>query len=207
MKSKNKLIIAAGFLLLLATVCMGCRSNNLHNKIPDNKDMSGVESGITAEPLPEGVRLKHFYISRQGMEREPYYIMKTADNGIFMKITDICPYDERILGNEAYTLQGGGKYFAFADTVKECENAELIQLSDDASVRLLENAIEQTGALKWNGYNKNVSRPGVSDSGTRYEMYFELSDGTAVSMDSYNICPAGFAKLLAAVRDIFGKAE
>ena len=209
MKHKRYSLVILSFLLLLTAVCIGCAGctgNNSSDKTGDDKNMSMIESEITAVPLPEGTQLKHFYMTRQGMAMEPYYILKTTDDGIFMKITNIRPYDERMLGDDAYTVQGSEKYLAFADTVKECENAELIQLKDDAFVRLLENAIEETGALQWDGYCKNVSKPGVSDSGDRYEMYFELSDGTTVTMDSYNICPAGFTKLLAMVSEVFNKA-
>ena len=209
MKIKIKPINIISFFLLSAAVCTGCagcKSSGFSDKTWDDKKMSIIESEIIAEPFPEGVRLKNFYITHQGMEMEPYYLLKTADAGFFMKTTDIRPYDERILGSGSYAALDSAKYFAFADTVKECERADLIQTKDDKALCALEKAIAGTGALNWNGYFKNISGTGVSDSGDRYEMYIELSNGITVSMDSYNICPAGFMKLLKEVSDIFGAA-
>ena len=74
---------------------------------------------------------------------------------------------------------------------------------DDNPVRLLEEAIEETGALRWDGYDKRVTKKGASDTGDRYELYLELSDGSSVTMQGYNTCPAGFEELLRCVEEIF----
>ncbi|MBR5381702.1 MAG: hypothetical protein IK136_03680 [Oscillospiraceae bacterium] len=147
--------------------------------------------------LPEGAELTGFFIRHMGMAMEPCYILRADGSGTYMKISNLAPDDWRMLEDEDEDeLPENARYLGFADTVKECELAFLKKLDDDGAVRELEALIEQTGALGWDGFTKHVSTPpGVLDAGDSYEMYIELSDGTTVTVDSYNVSPAGFGDL------------
>lgn len=143
---------------------------------------------ITPISFPEGVELSGFYMTHQGMAAGPYYVMKKTDTGIHMKISDRVPGDD---------------YFGFVDTVTEDEYASHVILETEAPVRELEAAIEEAGALAWDGYRKNVAMKDVMDSGDLYVLYLELTDGTTVSMSGYNACPSGFQELWMSCQNIF----
>jgi len=149
----------------------------------------------SSAPFPEGTTLTGFFIHHMGMAMEPYYILRVNETGTYMKITSMAPYDWRMLGDED-ALTESERYFAFVDTVKDDEPAFLKKLDDDQPVRELEKLIEQTGALSWDGFTKRVpTPPGLLDGGESYELYLTLSDGTTVTVDSYNACPDGFGEL------------
>lgn len=139
-------------------------------------------------PIPEGVELTGFYLHHEGMVMEPYYILKSAKSGTFMKITN------QISGED---------YFQFADTILEEETACLRLLTDNTAVKTLEEIISEAGAVGWNGFDEAVKKKNVSDSGDRYWLYMELSDGATVSVYGYNTCPEGFEDLLKKTEELF----
>ena len=186
---KRKKIYLAVILMGVFSMLFGCAKNEADT--------------ITPVSLPKDMVLTGFQIHHEGMEFEPYYILHATDAGTYMKITNINPHDDRMLeGKEIGSLSFDEFYFGYADTIKACENAENVLLADDAPVRRLEEAIEQSGALAWDGYDETRKKKGA-DSGDRYALYLELSDGTTVAMTGYNICPAGFEQLLSQAREIF----
>lgn len=157
-------------------------------------------------PFPEGSKLTGFYMTHQGMAAAPYYILKTTDMGTYMKISDSSPEDCQMdSGTDVSELGANWQYFGFADTVLDCENASLVLLENKTPVRELEDAIVQSGALGWDGYEEHRPMKGVPDSGDTYTLFLELSDGTTVKMHGYNACPDGFDELLGQVMYIFYK--
>ena len=165
----------------------------------------GNISQAPAEPqpiaFPEGTELTGFYMTHQGMAMEPHYIYtKTAEGGLF-KITNLPPDDWR-LPEDIPVSYDEPWYFRYADRVCEAERASLVT-AEEASVEKLCKAIEDSGALGWDGYKKSVSKKGVRDSGDAYVLYMCLDDGTTVTVDSYNSRPDGWNDLMSAVRDLF----
>ena len=116
-----------------------------------------------------------------------------------MKISTVDPTDSRMAEEDTETSE----YLSSADTVLDCERASLVRLSDDSLVRQLEQFIADAGALDWDGFCKRVAMPDVADSGDRYILYLELTDGTTVTMDSYNARPAGFSELYRQTEELF----
>lgn len=188
-------------LSVLFTLLTGCGKsidkNENQTEAPDT-----MEERIIPTPFPEGTQLRHFYITHQGMRAGSYYIMKTTDAGTYMKVTNTSPnspHMQKDISDEEI------EYLRYADTVKDCEYASLVLLEEDTPVRELEQAIEKFGALDWDGFDESMTIEGVPDSGDSYQMYLELSDGTSVAVDSYNVCPAGFKELLSRVQELFDK--
>jgi len=192
MKKWRKWVIVVGILSLLSTIFTGCK----------DKEVYAFESEIIPVAFPEGVSLKHLYITHQGMRGGSYYMLKSTDAGVYMKISNLSPDDWRMLEGEE-VAEEQTEYLAFADTVKECEYASLVLLDDDTVVEKLEEAIAKTGALDWDGYKKSLEMKGVEDSGDSYKLYLELTDKTTVTVDSYNASPAGFRELLYQIEEIF----
>lgn len=205
-QKRIKVVSLIGILTLLIDILSGC----VHHKIPDIP-IVGSKPTVKAEPLPfpEGVSLTGLYMTQQGMERGPYYILKETDNGTFMKITDTDPQVLSIGNQDAVTYNLDDSHFYFADTVLDEEYASLARLEDVSPVRELEETIVQSGALRWDGWDKKGNVGGglfeVMDSGDSYELYLELSDGTSVTMHGYDIHPEGWNDLFSNVADIFEK--
>ena len=205
---KMKGWIIMSFFSIAAAVFTGCGKkeswNGDENDAHDSQVSYAFEQEITSQSLPEGTRLKHLFITHQGMRGGSYYILKTTDAGVYMKISNMSPRNLRMLeGEEEESLGGHANYLGFADTVKDCERASLVLLDDHGPVRELEEAIAAVGALEWDGYRKSLAMEGVLDSGDSYQLYLELTDGTTVTVDSYNAKPAGFLELLRQVGEIF----
>lgn len=189
---------------LLITAFTGCGNRGNRGDDPQGETVRPIESEVVPVPFPVGTSLRHLYITHQGMRSGSYYILKTTDAGTYMKISNLSPDDRRMLdGEDAGNLEAGAEYLGFADTVKGCEHASLVLLQDDGPVRELEEAIAAAGTLNWDGYRESVAMEGVLDSGDSYQLYLELSDGTTVTVDSYNARPAGFTALLYKVEEIF----
>lgn len=196
---QGKVRMMAGILSLLTAVFTGCGRADIHKN-----DVPYPEKEAVSVNLPEQTSLTGFFMHHEGMAMEPYYILKECEDGIYVKITDTSPEDFLMYeGEEKKMPEDGSRFLAFADTVKECENASLVRLDNEEILRQLEDAAEETGALGWDGYDKKVSGKGASDTGDRYMLYLELSDGTSVEMHGYNACPAGYESLLESVREIF----
>ena len=205
-KKRRVWVISMIGLSMLMAALIGYRNSEHQNSKPDGNSTNTIETKITPISIPEGTRLKHLYITHQGMRGGAYYILKTTDAGIYMKITPMNPGNWRMLEGEAPdSPDDHAKYLAFGDTVKDCERASLVLLEDDDPVRDLEVAIAAAGALSWDGYDENDPMEGVLDSGDSYQLYLELTDGTTVTVNSYNAKPAGFSELLYRVAEIFHK--
>lgn len=195
----NKCALFVVLIMSILTFLTGCISNG-RQPAPE------TEQALEAAPIPfpEGAELTGFYMTRQGMAAAPYYILKTTDMGTYMKISDsnpeACQMDS---GTDISELGANWQYLGFGDTVLDCENASLVLLEDKAPVRELENAIVQSGALGWDGYEEHRSMKGVSDSGDTYALFLAFSDGTTVKVHGYNACPDGFDELLGQIMDIF----
>ncbi|MBQ2271540.1 MAG: hypothetical protein II335_07115 [Firmicutes bacterium] len=183
-------------LSILTAVLTGCG----HSANPPEETMVfPFETEVSPTPLPEGVHLRHLHITHQGMRSGPYYMLKTTDHGTYMKISTMDPTDSRMAEKDTETSE----YLSSADTVLDCEHASLVLLQEDTLVRQLEQFIADAGALEWDGFYKSVSMPDVADSGDRYILYLELTDGTTVTMDSYNVRPAGFSDLYRRTEELF----
>ena len=197
-------IIVMSILSLLIASLTGCGDRENQGADSGNDVLSAIETEVTPMPLPDGARLKHLYITHQGMRGGAYYIMKTTDAGTYMKISNMCPDDWRMLdGEDRDSLGDNAQYLGFGDTVKDCERASLVLLEDDGPMQELEEAIANAGALGWDGFRKSLAMPDVADSGDSYRLYLELTDGTTVTVDGYNAKPAGFPELLYRVEEIF----
>ena len=197
-------IMVMSILSLLIASLTGCGDRENQGADSDNEVLSAIETEVTPMPLPDGARLKHLYITHQGMRGGAYYILKATDAGTYMKLSNIAPDDWRMLdGEDMDSLGDNGQYLGFGDTVKDCERASLVLLEDDGPMQELEEAIANTGALGWDGFRKSLAMPDVTDSGDSYRLYLELTDGTTVTVDSYNAKPAGFPELLYRVEEIF----
>lgn len=197
-------IIVMSILSLLIASLTGCGGRENRDTDPGDEALSAIEAEIRPTPLPDGVRLKHFYITHQGMRGGGYYILKTTDVGTYMKISNMGPNDWRMLdGEDMDSLGDNAQYLGFGDTVKDCERASLVLLDDDGPMRELEEAIANAGVLGWDGFRKSLAMPDVADSGDIYKLYLELTDSTTVTVDSYNAKPAGFPELMYRVEEIF----
>ena len=98
--------------------------NGDENDAHDSQVSYAFEQEITSQSLPEGTRLKHLFITHQGMRGGSYYILKTTDAGVYMKISNMSPGNLRMLeGEEEESLGGHANYLGFADTVKDRERA------------------------------------------------------------------------------------
>lgn len=136
-----------------------------------------------------GVRLTCFIINHQGMEREPYYVIKEIDSKLYMQISCNDLYDEGI----------------FEDINVFDENDGPFKVIDYSFIQELEKVIYETGAINWDGYNESVSISGILDVGDSYTLYMEFSDGTTVNVYGYNTYPDGFDILRGKVFEIFRK--
>ena len=197
-------IMVMSILSLLIASLTGCGDREKRGADSGNEVLSAIETEVTPMSLPDGARLKHLYITHQGMRGGAYYILKTTDAGTYMKRSNMAPDDWRMLdGEDRDSLGDNAQYLGFGDTVKDCERASLVLLEDDGPMQELEEAIANTGALGWDGFRKSLAMPDVTDSGDSYRLYLELTDGTTVTVDSYNAKPAGFPELLYRVEEIF----
>lgn len=200
-------------LFILTSLCLcGCANGGIftdkdgHDKNDDayceSEEPIEIPIEYTPIPMPDGVTLTGFYMTNQGMERGLHYILKVMDTGTYMKMTDLAP-DELWLYDPEADTEDVPPYFCYADKVSAYEYASLVLLEDDSLVQKLEEIIVQTGALGWDGYNEKLTVADVADSGDSYFMYIELSDGTTVTLDSYNCCPDGYTELQAQVKELF----
>ena len=211
MKLKN--IVLMVVLMGIISFLFGCGKNNKPINVPIEKPavpaqtqtVTAIETeSITSMKLPDGARLTGLYLSHQGMARMPYYIMKTTENGTFMKISDLSPDDYEMWKDDDTDDHVQPKeYFGYIETVKDVEYASLIQLKDDTLIRQLEEIVEKYGAIGWDGFHESESMPGVLDSGDSYNLYLELSDGTTVTVNGYNTAPRAFNAFYTEVADIF----
>jgi|GEM_PF-7028445 len=203
MKSKNwrGLIVCMGIFSILLAGLSACRDKI--SPVPAVNEKLRIETKITSTPLPDGVRLKNLFMTHQGMRGGSYYFLRTTDSGTYMKISNQSPAHLNVSFVDSGLPIESAKYLAFADTVQVDERASLARLETDAPRQALEKALAQNGALDWDGFDKHVSMPNVEDSGDLYQLYLELTDGTTVTVDSYNASPAGFSPLLKEVQEIF----
>ena len=203
MKKWRDWIICMSIFSLLFSALTGCGKTDPVDR-PDEQSEVSVPEVMTPMALPEGASLRHFYITHQGMRSGSHYILKTTEAGTYMKISNMGPGDWPMVKDEDRTVLGDqAEYLGFADTVKDCEYASLVLLEEDTPIRQLEESIAASGALQWDGYRESVAMPDVKDSGDRYILYLELTDGTSVTMDNYNVCPAGFMELHSYAEEIF----
>lgn len=195
-------------IISILSLLTGCANHNLD--IDGNVEKANGKWGTGSSiELSEGATLSGFYMSHQGMAMEPYYILRVTDDGCFMKISSEEPNGYKMTedGEEPTKINGEGgldserekSYFRFVNTVKDCEHASLVTV-DETIVEQLENIVLEAGALNWDNYTKSKSEPGVLDSGDSYDLFVLFSDGTTVTVDSYNSCPKGWD-------DFFGKAS
>ena len=197
---KMKKLVAEVLAVVLFTLLTGCFGGN-------NKPVKET----APVPFPEGVTLAGFYMTRQSMEMEPYYILRVRDDGIYMKITNVMPSDLNTTETDGEPASDGfayeADYFGNIDTVADCEYASLTVV-DDSVVRELEQAIAQAGALSWNGYNEHRSSCFFAhDAGTAYNLMILLSDGSTVTASGYNVCPEHWDELFTKVIGLFEAHE
>lgn len=187
----------------LFSMFSGCTKNQkMPEPVSSGTTESVINSTIEARQFPEGVTLTGFYMTHQGMAMEPYYFMKVTDDGAYLKITNVAPNDYRLAPPMMSMQQSDINYFEYADTVLEFEYASLVKV-DEAVVRELENAVVETGALGWDGFNEYRDMSGVLDAGDSYDLYLTLSDGSSVNAHGYNVSPSGWQELKEKVVGIF----
>ena len=178
------------------------KDNNDKNSDKDNSD----KNEILSVEIPKGARLTGFHINHIGMAMEPHYVIKSTEKGVYLKLTNMSPDDWIMTEGDGFKEdEGNGKYFRFADVVKDCESGEIVFLEDDTVVKELEEFIVKVGAISWDGYNEHVSMSGILDAGDSYTLYMEFSDGTTVSVYGYNSCPIGFDELRMKTVEIFDR--
>jgi len=196
-------VILMGIFSAVAALFTGC-SKPKDNGVFSSAPTPQLFREITPVAIPEGVKVTGLFITHQGMRSGPYYIMQTTEDGVYLKTSNLSPDDYCMIKDEdAAALPENAKYLGFADRVKDCEYASSVLLKDDTALTELEAAIAKNGVLAWDGYNQTDPMKGVLDSGDSYQLYLELSDGTTVTMNGYNVCPAGFKPLLRTVRQMF----
>ena len=179
MKKRNvrmKVVTLVGVLSLLLSLLCSCKKDPLLTQ-------------VSPMPLPDGAELIILYLHHEGMAMEPYYIMQKMEQKICLKMTDNSPFES--LDQDA------------AEQELKDENVQMVLIDDTAVLRKMEEIIARYGALAWDGFDRSNSKNAVFDSGDRYELYFELSDGTTVRVNSYNCCPAGFVELQHELQEIF----
>ena len=159
---------------------------------------SGDNKVADPEMEEEGVELVGFYMNYQGMQMKPHYLMKVSSEGAYMKITNVSPLEWIMKKPE-----GVEPYLTYADRIQDDEYASLFFLEDEEPLRKLKEAIVNAGALGWDGFSKKASKSGAKDEGNHYQLFLLLSDGTTVTVNSYNDFPKGFLELLSQVEKIF----
>lgn len=187
MKKRNawtKVVTLVSVLSLLLSFLCSCKQDPLLSQ-------------VSPMPLPDGAELIALYLHHEGMAMEPYYILQTLEQEICLKITDTSPLEYVTPGSE------GSPYLSEANKVMEDEDAKMIFTDDLRILRTMEEILARYGAMNWDGFAQSKSKKSVLDSGDRYELYFELSDGTTVTVNSYNCCPAGFVELLNDLQEMF----
>ena len=196
-------VILMGIFSAVAAMFTGC-SKPKDNGVFSSAPTPQLFSEISPVPIPEGVKVTGLFITHQGMRAGRCYMLQATDDGVIMKISNELPDSHRMTKDEDIsTISSNDKYFRFIDTVKDCEYASSVSLKDDAPLREIEGAIAENGVLAWDGYNQNDPMEGVLDSGDSYQLYLELSDGSTVTVNGYNACPAGFRPLLRTVQKVF----
>lgn len=200
-KMKLKKIIVLVVLMGIFSFLFGCGK---HNKTVGGTSETPVNQTQSPIELPEEACLTGLYLTHQGMERRPYYMMRTTENGTYMKISDLSPDDYAMVKDEtSEASEQPAEYFGYIETVKDVEYAGLICLEDDELIRQLEEIVVKYGVLGWDGFHESDSMPGVMDSGDSYQLYLELSNGTTVTMYGYNITPTGFQDFYSDIVKIF----
>lgn len=199
-KKKSLEVLIVGILSLIS-VLTGCGRQ------------SGSEG--TTVIISDDAVLTGLYMTHQGMAMEPHYIFSAGPEACFMKISNIAP-DDQILKDTAEKDNSGlsensnyqsssadeNGYFSYSNRVLDCEHASLVT-ADETVTKRLRDAIINYGALNWHGYSIHKSMKGVLDAGDSYNLYLSFSDGSVVTVNSYNSKPEGWNDFYAAVRDIF----
>ncbi|MBQ8836132.1 MAG: hypothetical protein IJ002_01325 [Clostridia bacterium] len=133
-------------------------------------------------PLPEGETLTALHLTRQGMRGGMYYIMSVEGEEIFFKITNLIHYDKKYR-------------FTAHKRVLENEISTICSTKDTAALRAIEEVLVDCGTVGWDGFNEEISRPGVADSGDIYNVYLQFSGGSSVSVYGYDIFPDRFMEM------------
>ncbi|MBQ5660022.1 MAG: hypothetical protein IIV18_01640, partial [Lachnospiraceae bacterium] len=126
---KLKHIVLMVVLMGIFSLLFGCGKNNKPIDVPMGNTAAPVDQQTETEAietigLPDGASLTGLYLSRQGMEKAPYYIMKTTENGTFMKISDLSPDAYEMWKDDDTDDQvQPAEYFGFIETVKDVEYA------------------------------------------------------------------------------------
>lgn len=197
----------------------GCANHNHGDDTgKTDSELSSESNKGNAVELPEGVTLTGLYMTHQGMAREPYYIFRVNGENSYMKITSEAPDGYRMTEDDDYnevlrqatentansdiSPEEEIQYFRFVDEVKDCEHASLVY-ADETIISRLTDVIIQSGALKWDGYSKHKSMKNVDDAGDGYSLFLVFSDGSSVTVNSYNASPSGWGDFYNNVRSIF----
>lgn len=167
---------------------------------------TGNERTHTVE-LAQGAELTGLYMSHQSMAMQPYYMLRVTPDGNFMKITNIRPGEaevDYVCPDTAENLDAEveKRYFGGAGEVYDCEHASVVEADSDI-VKKLNDAVIEAGALNWDGYTRHVSMDGVLDAGDSYSLFLLFSDGSTVTVESYNSRPEGWDEMFVNVREIF----
>lgn len=209
---KRKWLFVWVMIMSIFSFLFGCGNKNGDNTPEYNGPAAGTtapeatteEAKITPVEFSEGVTLTGFFMNRMGMAREPYYIMKVTESGTYMKISDLSPDDYNMWKDgEPENPEQPAEYFGYIETVKDIEYASHVKLEDESLIRKMEEIVVTYGALDWDGFYVCEDMPGVLDSGNRYNLYLELSDGTTVTVDGYNSAPKGFDEFYMEMVEIF----
>ncbi|MBQ8707430.1 MAG: hypothetical protein IJ523_05030 [Succinivibrionaceae bacterium] len=161
-------------------------------------------TGAPARISDSGFRpqLLNLMISHQGMSQNPYYLVTTTSRGVFFKVTSVSPENIMEICSSLRQDMSDLRFNALGDTVADCESARVVKVESREPVAVIEDLIARTGARAWDGFRKRRTRPMVADSGDRYVLFMNFSDGSRVEVSGYNARPEGFLDLLSGVRRI-----
>lgn len=165
--------------------------------------LSACQRVVPIEPVnwKEGVSLNALFISKQGIERTPYYMIAVKEDKVYAKSTSMLPIEAADKNLIDIQNEPGWEYFYQINQVHDYESASIIELNNHQYQRLI-SIIEKSGALSWNGYNESIKDKRL-DSGIHYELYLLCSDDSRVEMKGYNICPEGFDLLYWTISEFF----
>lgn len=141
-------------------------------------------------PLPEGETLTALHMTRQGMRSGLHYILAVEDEEIFFKITNMHPYGEE-------------HRFNAKDNLDERAKCRVASKKDTQALREIEEVLVECGTVGWDGFNEELIRKNVTDTGERYEVYLRFSGGSTVSVYGIDTCPDRYNEMFMRITEIF----
>lgn len=168
-----------GLLILISAVLLafsGCGNSN--GVIADGK-----AGGKNIERFADDAQIVAFKWNHSGSALEPYYIVKSEENGSRWLIS----------------IDG-----------ENPENAERVSnvLSDSSDLKAFSDALLAAGILKWDGFSMSRSLgKSVLDGDDGFSLEITFSDGNTLVANGYNAFPDNYSGITAIIRDTFKAHE